>query len=305
MSRPLLRAWSLVLAAALALPGCIRFGPFLEGGEASIAGDGGALPVRWAGKFAIVDVSLDGGAPRPFLLDTGANVLAVTPGLAAEIAKARGAEAVESDEIEIAGADGSVGTAVAIVRIGELRCGPLTVRGIDALVIDLDLPQAALGAPFDGILPGGAVGEALLTLDYPGRVVAVSRGEVPAGAPDVLETGSGWVPVVSLDVGGRSEAFLVDTGGGTLLSVPASAEGRLTFKAKPVQTGNSATIGGAVASRDARLDGTFAFASHRLADPILTISPVDQGRIGADLLREFRVTIDRAHERIRFERASA
>src|SRR5262245_6875047 len=149
--------------------GCIRFGPFIEPGESEISGDGGALPAHWVPPFAIVEVSLDGSAPRPFLLDTGASVLVIAPDVAAELSRSRDGAAAESREVAITGSDGAVGTAQDVVRIAELRCGPLTVRGIDALVVDLDLPRAALGAPIDGILPGVVAGDALLTIDWPAR----------------------------------------------------------------------------------------------------------------------------------------
>ena len=115
----------LVLAAALASAGCIQFGVVsLAPGEATLSGDGGALPVQWVRQFAFLEVSLDGGAPRRFLLDTGASVLVVTPAVASELSRARGAPAAEARDVRITGADDAVGTAHGIVRIAELRCGP-------------------------------------------------------------------------------------------------------------------------------------------------------------------------------------
>jgi S1-C subfamily serine protease len=51
------------------------------------------------------------------------------------------------------------------------------------------------------------------------------------------------------------------------------------------------------------LDGTIAWGRHRLEDPVVALKSGDGGIAGMQVLRNFRITFDFGHARVRFERA--
>jgi predicted aspartyl protease len=280
--------------------------------ETILEGDGGTLDLQWTDDYAFVDATVNGVGPLRFLLDTGAGVLVIAPAAAAKLDLDPVPLYPESAGIDLAAARSTAVRVREVAPIQELRAGPLLLRDVDASIVDLELLAGAIGRPFDGILPVTAFREVLLTIDYPGRTVTVRRGELPvpgegSEGAHVVPLNMETLPHVMISPGDKADveplSMLLDTGSSGFLSIPSAST--LRFRSSPVATGRHVTLGVVVPRRQGRIDGTLMWAGHALEDPVVALAPDHRGYAGAALLRHFRVTLDMAHKRVRFEHDSA
>jgi hypothetical protein len=156
----------------------------------------------------------------------------------------------------------------------------------------------------DGLLPASAFWNVLLTLDSARGMGTVVAGELPsADGADVLSIERGKrLAFISVPIAAVACRLLIDTGNAGRLDVPASREPSLRFRSPPAIAGLHASIAGVVPSRMARLDETIAWGRHRIADPVVVLSAGEFAVAGSEVLREFRITFDFSHSRVRFER---
>ena len=293
----------LAAAGVLLLASCASRPPdwiYPRAPELSVSATAAALPVTWLGGLAIVPTYVDGRGPWNFLLDSGANHYAIDLRAADSLKLEReGGDGVRLTNMLTGGRTDLLGCA----RIQEIRAGPLVESDTGAEIVDLSLAEQALGTRVDGVLPASAFRDGLLTFDYAGGTVTVALGELPPpDGREVLALRPGPLPCIPVDIGGNPVTVLLDTGSSSALCVPAACEPSLRFHAPPAAVGMHGTLAGVVRDRAARLDGTIAWGRHRIADPVLSLTPGEYGLAGRELLGEFRVTFDFAHARVRFER---
>lgn len=298
-------AAALLLLAGALLASCVAPREFrLAPAERRLAASPAALPTRYAAGFILVEATLDGRGPVLLVLDTGASVLTLDAEAVERLGLAHGA--VLGGGHRIRAADGSSVASTRAAHVDELRAGPLTLRDVDAVVLDLTILRRACGLPVAGLLGAPAVDGLLLTLDVAGRAVTVAEGTLPPpDGRDVLPLTEDALPTVVLDVGGRPVPFLVDSGGTHFLALPAAVADGLPFRSPVVETGRSATVAGTAVRRDGRLAADVTFGRHRVAAPVVSVTPAEGASLGLAFLESFRTTIDLAGRRIRFERDAA
>jgi predicted aspartyl protease len=109
--------------------------------------------------YVIVDVAVDDGPVRSFLLDTGASRTTISPALAAELGLA-----IEPIEAVAIGGSITAGTAV----VSRLEAAGRTERDAPVAVIDLFGPVSlAAGRPIDGVLGYPFLKNCRVEIDYP------------------------------------------------------------------------------------------------------------------------------------------
>ena len=186
------------------------------------------------------------------------------------------------------------------IRIGEVVVRKLAVGSGDEV--------AQLGV--DGVLGLDAYADYLLTVDYPGSRLVLSRGSLPR--PDGVEVlravRVGPFVGVELDVGGVKEIGVVDTQGGIGFQALPEVAGRLAF-AGPLRVVGRAVVGGGspVEIRGARLKGDLKIGRHVFRQPRMAVHPLppdipSKMTIGLRALRHFRLTLDQRSMRVRFAR---
>lgn len=293
-------AWTLVLASCASGPPEWIYprAPALAVSETPTA-----LPVTWLGGYALVDTYVDGRGPWKFLLDSGADHYGIDLRAAEDLQLEReGGDGVRLTNL----LSGTQTDLLGSVRIREIRAGPLVESDTGAEIVDLSLAEQALGTRIDGVLPASAFREGLLTFDFAAGSVTVEQGELPApNGQDVLALSLEPLPWIAVELGGSPCAVILDTGSQSALCVPAAREPSLRFRAPPAAVGMHGTLAGVVPDRSGRLDGSLAWGRHRIADPVVSLTPGEYGLAGVRLLGEFRVTFDFAHERVRFERSGS
>jgi predicted aspartyl protease len=142
---------------------------------AATRGDDGGAPISLGDPkpYVILDVSVNDGPRRPFLLDTGASATTLSPALAAELGLA-------VEPAEALGIDGALDAGVATVR--SLSAAGVTETEAQVAVIDLFGPVSlAAGRPIEGILGYPFLKTCRLEIDYPALRLRLTA-KVPAPA---------------------------------------------------------------------------------------------------------------------------
>ncbi len=211
------------------LAGCaLRSGSALTPDSGGVSGPHHAQLDLWralpdADKI-YVQVDLGLGDPTLFLVDTGASISAVSPGVADALHLT---PREESGRIE--GIGGSVTWASVVLPVVKL--GPVTVRDVVAAVDVSGVPEYAGAVPLDGILGNNVWSRFVLTIDYPADRLELDRPggvPLPASAAPMLFDGHHCYTFAELRAGpeasSRASSLLlaVDTGSrGVLLSGPS------------------------------------------------------------------------------------
>src|ERR1041385_3899306 len=167
-------------------------------------------PMQMRGWMPVVEVKLNGQGPFAFMIDTGAGMQAdIDTSVAERLNLQPSGKAINSDpsgendrEVATVTIDsimiGGVAKGTRARRTGE---GMVEFRNVTAIVrphkITKDYPDV------DGILGFALFSDYLLTLDYPGMQLRLTRGALPpANGTDILDLQiENRVPIVDVPIG--------------------------------------------------------------------------------------------------------
>jgi predicted aspartyl protease len=259
------------------------------------------LPLERRGEHHFARVSIDGGPPRTFLVDTGAGLTAISRELADTLGVTLGGS------MDIVGLGGGVEAHSATLK--SVAMGSIVRKDVSCLVLDFGDMRTSMGLEVEGILGFSALNRYAVTFDFAHGALeivqnAARRVPNPGGARVPLEMLGGQALVAAKIDGVDAGAFILDTGS-WITFVPADvgrklatekrvpgvsfvgADGRL-LEAEAVRA-RSLSIGAARVDRPVVLYAT----SGGEKDPIgLTLASGERGVLGANVLRKFRVTLD-------------
>jgi hypothetical protein len=297
----------LLLVAALAVPAAALSAspepePFHEADKkpdrVELASPEVAVPLRMEKGRPIVEVTIDGKGPFPFVLDTGAGGTVIGGDLAKELALPVAGEVHIGDPIN------PHAIAAKQVRIDRLGLGGATFSGMVATSMENHGFQEHLAAR--GVLGMPVFQDLLLTIDYGRGQIRIARGELPA--PDGKEiiafraTHGIRVPITLASL--ELDADL-DSGSPAGISLPNRYKGELPLEAPPVEVGHARTVSAEFTVYGATLKGTARIAGYRVENPSLRFNQLPVANLGNDLLRRFVLTIDQKDRRVRFVEAES
>ncbi len=259
------------------------------------------LPLTRVGEHHFAQVSINGGPPRTFLIDTGAGLTAISRELADTLGLALG------DPIGIVGLGGGVEARSA--TLAQVGFGSLVRKDVSCLVLDFEEMRRNMGLAVEGILGFSALNRYAVTFDFAAGTLEVAQNAAarkpgPGGTRVPMQMLGGQALVDGAVDGGVKSSFILDTGSWitfvprsvgkalrTIRRVPGipfvGADGRV-LEAEAVRA-RGLTIGAARVDRPVLLFATSGGAS----DPVgLTLASGDRGVLGANVLRRFRVTLD-------------
>ena len=264
--------------------------------QIQLARDTVVVPMRIEDGRIVVDVTLDGKGPFPFVFDSGAHGSVMD----LEFARAQG---IALGGQVMVGSPGGAGRPGQLATVKKLDVGGLSLGDVTIV--------AFTGLPFKGAdPPRGVLGPyswtgLLITLDYPHSRLRFRRGALPE--PDGREI-FGWsagqpLPLVPITVAGQKLDAHLDTGARYALSLPPSYAKTLPLAAPPVDAGRARTVDQDVAAQRATLKGKLTIGRYTLENPTLMFSSLheDVGNVGPPLLRQFTFTLDPANRRLRLE----
>ena len=260
---------------------------------------GVSLEMLHSGHLPVVTAMVNGQGPFRFAIDTGAaGSLRLDSTLVARL----GLEKVG----EVRGGDpsGRNSRVMDLVEVQSLEIGGARFEGMTAAVRDYN--ERRMGDPVDGILGFGLFADCLLTLDYPGNRVKIERGELPAAnGRDVLAFGlERGVPSVRLQVDSLWVNADVDAGSMGGFSLPASFADRLPLASAPRVVGRARTVSNEFEITAAELRGTVRLGANEFPGPTISFQPAfPMANVGSRVLRDFAITFDQKHRRMRLKRA--
>ncbi|MHC4989817.1 MAG: aspartyl protease family protein [Planctomycetota bacterium] len=287
-------------------PRSVRTGPGMGSGmgpavtKAELHGDVVELPIELASTQILVDgVYVNGEGPFRFLLDTGG----VGGGRVDTSLVERLGLQVTGEAI---GSDGSArpGRPMAMLELRTLDVGGLHCEGVRVLSRDYNEHGRAVRGHIDGVLGFALFEDFLLTVDYGARKLRIERGALPEpNGEDVLPMRSDGVPGVEVQLAGQTHLARFDTGSMGPISVSEEIADTLELASEPVVVGKARTVTGAFEISRAKLAGDVRIGGQVVSQPDVVFGgPLRGVNIGGQVLREFVVTYDQAHDRIRLLR---
>ncbi|MEP7029144.1 MAG: aspartyl protease family protein [Candidatus Eisenbacteria bacterium] len=259
------------------------------------------LPLTRVGEHHFAQVSINGGPPRTFLIDTGAGLTAISRELADTLGLAVG------DPLGIVGLGGGVEARSA--TLAEVGFGSLTRRDVSCLVLDFAEMRRKMGLAVEGILGFSALNRYAVTFDFAAGTLelaqnAAARRPGPGGTRVPMQMLGGQALVDGSVDGGAKSSFILDTGSWISFVPRSVGRGLRSIRRVPgisfvgadgrvleAEAGRARglAIGAARIDRPVLLFATGGGAS----DPVgLTLASGDRGVLGANVLRRFRVTLD-------------
>lgn len=260
------------------------------------------VPMHLEGGFLLVDVSIDGKGPLPFILDTGGHAI-----LTADAARRMGF-ATHGAGVSTGSGPGSMSTAY--TRVAHLGLGAADVRDLAFLVMPYphELYERGEGRePIAGILGLEVFERFAVTFDYDkSRLVLQPYDQGEAPAPEdgdrVRLMFTDDMPLVDAALDGHRGVFGIDTGnaGLTLLFPQWAARNGIAARYEQGAPAPTGGVGGLFTAHFAhaqdmqlgaqRLDNVVAMLTR--ADAGATGNPSEAGNIGQDVLARFNVHMD-------------
>lgn len=257
------------------------------------------LPMLAYGNRPQVELSINGGDPVRFILDTGAGGSVVDKGLAEEL----GLPVV--GEQRLMSPVGEKAMSVSRVRMEKAGIAGITLHGLEAATMDLASYFRSSDGP-RGVLSSRVFTGLLLSFDYPGDRLVVRQGSL--GAADGKEifqfNKEETFITIPVSVAGTTVNTHIDTGSPSAITLPGRYAETLPLKSEPAVIGRARLVDGEVDILGAQLEGTMAIGRHTFENPQVKFADkFPAGNIGYGILRDFELTLDWANARVRLTRS--
>ncbi len=238
-----------------------------------------------------VSVIVNGRGPFRFLIDTGTGgEVLVTPALAEELLLPAAGHAHLTDP-----------SGLGQQRSEISRIESLNIAGVEFSELDAVVHNLYGDANCQGVLGFTLFEDYLLTLDFPGRRMMLTRGEIrrdsggsvlPFRMPD-------GVPIVALKIGEQRLEAQIDSGG-TGLSVPEKDARDLKFEETPVAFASGESLATRFEIRAARLQADVSLGRYAFKRAFVEISSAfPLVNLGSTPMQNFVITFDQANELVR------
>lgn len=288
----------LTLGALVFATGCISRD--LRPGRTELKSPLVSVPAQIIGNHFIVEAKWDKRGPWHFLVDTGSSVTLVSQEFARRYVNDKAALA--APPVRVTSADGN-STLLPAVTIRRIDLSEAHFENVQALVRDFSDISAHLGIKIDGVLAFPLFRNTVVTLDYPASKLLMS----PVGEPQYLPGSTikfnnmQRTPLIPIKVGRTTLIALIDSGSdGPLLLNPLGLD--LQYSASPRPGTVVGTLTGNRSQEIGRLAVPLTVGLYRIPQPVVDLT--DQlSALGGEVLRNFSVTFDQAHNQVTFHRA--
>ena len=257
------------------------------------------IPMQLDGGMPAIELMVNGKGPFLFAFDTGAEG---GPRLDTSLMEKLGLKS--SGQMRDGDPSGRRPGMAETVKLDSIEVGGLRFTEVAATVRNYKNSPRPLAA--DGIVGLALFKDYLLTLDYPGKVVRISRGELPkADGADVLDYQvEHGVPSVELTVGSTKINAHLDSGNRIGEFVfPSSFVEKLTKVSEPRVVGRARSASGEMEIQQVQIKEVVRLGRHEFPDATVTFPSLGAaGNVGAKILSQFVVTVDQQHHRVRLTR---
>lgn len=246
-------------------------------------------PFETSSGRPMVQLTVNGKGPYPFVLDTGAPSLIVRPALVEEL----GLEVTGKTEVN--SPMGGTPVEVREVQVASIDLGGATVTGLEAIELS-HLGKAGLGM--------GIVGPAVfrdsgpMVLDFKANTVTIGED----AKPGPVET---WIPFgesaplldIPVQIGELLIDGHIDTGSPGVLAIPSGFEDKLPLSGPVRVLGMGRTVDAEFEIRSAPIEATVRVADAQIPVREVSFAPLPVANLGTGGLRGLNLYIDWEHER--------
>jgi hypothetical protein len=257
------------------------------------------FPMQVDGDMPTIEVMVNEQGPFLFAIDTGAEG---GPRLDSSLVEKLGLK--PSGQIREGDPSGRNPRMADTVKLDSIEVGGLRFTGLTATSRNYKNSPRPLAA--DGIIGLALFQDYLLTLDFPAKVVRISRGELPkADGAEILDyRNEHGTPLVELTVGSTKIKAHLDSGNmiGAFV-LPTSFVEKLAFASEPVVVGKARSASGEMEIKQVQIKEMIRLGRHEFPQPTVTYPALgDVGNVGVKTLSQFVLTFDQPHERVRLKR---
>jgi len=267
------------------------------------------VPITLTGGMIIVDVSVNGEKPLPFVLDSGASNL-LTP-------EAAGGLHVAMEGDLSGNGVGNNQVTVHLARIARFQVGQAELSGQQFVVVPLPpvLTNRGRHEPIAGLIGYEVLRRFVVRVDYHNRRLTLTLPSAPQPSPSAERLDlhfNGRECYVAAAVDGIPGYFGVDTGDNGALTLFEAFYRAHNFPIQlPGMKGFQGGVGGEASTLLTRV-GTFSLGSFTLIRPLTELhfsssgmfaSTLLGGNIGAVVFRNFTMTFDYEHRAICLEKS--
>lgn len=261
---------------------------------------GAEVPMHRQYRLPAVDAMIEGQGPYRLILDTGAAGVVLNESIASRLQLQAPPGMPPGMRVQVA-SPGGAGVAASLVHIKTLSMGDATVEGIWTVAMPLPF-----GDGLDGVIGMNLFAECLLTFDYPGEQIRLSRGTLPD--PDGVDVfaytprQSYSHPEIDVHVGDTTRPFLLDTGMAGWFGINKDDLDAVVISHGPVDGMMGLRVDQARRTRVARLETDISIGRHQVQQPRVRVG--DENIMGSLFLEHFALTIDGTNQRVRLSRES-
>jgi len=278
----------------------------IEPAEALLEGEAAEVPFRSFHNLMLVDVAVNGGEARPFILDTGAS------GTVVDVAAAEIKPEAERGASTMRGTGGEV--EADLVKLDSLALGNARLLGATVTRADLAPLRQMVGADVAGILGYDFLRHFVVKVDYENSRVtfyepaSFADPEGVAFIPAETDTGH---PIVEMAVGGHRGRYVVDLGnpGPIIMEGTYVAEHDLVGQAEAKLPALMKGAGGPRATKAyvVRMDEV-AIGPYEIAGPVVVLTADPEaaalcgeglvGNVGWEVMSRFTFYVDYPGDRL-------
>jgi predicted aspartyl protease len=278
---------------------------FARPGAAAANTTSATVPFEFSTGEIVVSASINGKAPRRFIVDTGAAISILMPSVVRELGLKVNGEAN-------LGAGGGA-AAAKFASADSIRIGSATIKDVNVAVLDLGSLGQVMGGKFGGLLGYNVLSQFQITIDYAAHQItfAPPLSPLPTGKAVRMDL-AGAVPIIDVQAGGQKFRMVLDTGAtGTIL--PARVGARLLSDKVFDKVDDGLVALGADGSpirlKAGRLP-SLTIGEQTARGVLVSFAPVSakstgallndfaNGLLGNTFLRRYRVTLDYAKKQV-------
>lgn len=243
------------------------------------------IPLDLSGPNPAVTISIDGGAPDRWILDTGAM------GSLMNIDRARALGLHEEQQVQIGSPAGGTPMQGFMTTLSNVSVGGAPVPSMRVAAVPWNHEEQS------GVLSPNAFRGRLVTLDFGHALVHISD-KSPAAAPHGAGTpyrgeGPHRLPAIPITLGANHWTAHMDSGAPGGLVFPYSMASSLPLTAAPVLVGHAQFVDSVHDRYSATLNGQIQIGPLTLDHPqIEFIDGLPELNVGMGLLRRMRITLD-------------
>ncbi len=254
------------------------------------------LPMKFRGSTPAVEVMVNGKGPFLFAIDTAGQGQAR---LDETLVKTLGLEPVG----EARASDGS-GANVRVLPVYEaasIKVGSLEFKNVQAASRNYN-PRPDL-QKIDGILGFNLFKDHLLTLDFPGKKVRISKGALSKADNVISFEAPNGIPVIELGVGAEKIKAHIDSGNMVApFILPAAVVEKLEKTSEPVMIGKARTVSNEVEIKRVQIKEAITFGPFKYESPSVNYPSFGPANVGSQALTDYAITFDQVNRLVKLER---